>query len=306
MQGGVTSSISTPIGGSWFITATSPGSVTLAYLYNPPLNLNPYINISLLVLSGYSDSITASLTVGPNAPILQQIPAFASGNVVFDLTMLDVKTDITQISINIPIQNPVRGSNIFVQDMSSTILCLAENTQILMANNTLKLIQDLVREDVVKDPFSDSGHKIACILKSNFSANQKIDVAKIGKDSIYNDYPFTDTYLSGWHPILYKNKRKPAKCFQKIKGCEWYDKTINAMDILPINSNGFYSLYNLQFDHEGLFVANGLIVQAVSPWSCISPLPKDSFYDYVEKPLTTESYITDTVWDDSLITDLEN
>lgn len=49
----------------------------------------------------------------------------------------------------------------------------------------------IIITSIIADPFALSGHKIARILKSNLSPNKNI---------IFNNIPFTDTYLVGFHP----------------------------------------------------------------------------------------------------------
>ena len=39
------------------------------------------------------------------------------------------------------------------------------------------------------------------------------------------------------------------------------------------------TMYNLQFDHNGSFVANGLTVEAVPPESKLFPLDKNLYFD---------------------------
>lgn len=211
-----------------------------------------------------------------------------------------VLSNVTNLSFNFV---GTTGFTLTSNNLTSSTVCLLHDTQILMMDNTFKLIQDLVRGDVVADPYSTNGHNIARILKTKMDPEYKPDLVKISKNALSDNLPDNDTFLTGWHPILWNSLRKPAKCFQKIKNCHWYNMETKLKDI-PGLSNDSYVLYNLQFDHEGLFIANNLIVQAVSPWSIIYPLPEKDFYYYVKKELTNESYITDTVWNQDIIENL--
>lgn len=149
--------------------------------------------------------------------------------------------------------------------LKSTVLCLAYNTEILMINGTIKLIQDLIIGDMVASGDYVHGLKITKILQIKLSGNYLPDIVHFAKDAIGYNLPTKSTFTTALHPILYQNKRKPAKCFHNLNNCTWYNFTTACKDLLPMAPDGFYYLYNLQFSTEGLFIANGLIVQAVSP-----------------------------------------
>ena len=83
--------------------------------------------------------------------------------------------------------------------------------------------------------------------------------------------------MTGKHPILHNGIRRPARCLQRWEGVKYWGK-IEAKEILPVNDDGTYSLYNLQFEHDGFFVANGLVVDSVPSRSVHFPLPKELYY----------------------------
>lgn len=92
------------------------------------------------------------------------------------------------------------------------------------------------------------------------------------------------------HPIFYRGYRRPARCFEHCFGVHRFQKVKaeNVLDLL----GGQFCLYDLQFDHEGSFSANGLEIQSRSPYSHLGPLPKDRYYDQ-------SLYRDDRVWDTS-------
>ena len=48
----------------------------------------------------------------------------------------------------------------------------------------------------------------------------------------------------------------------------------------PDTPNGTtYTLYDLQFDDDGSYVAENVMIQSRSPWSDLTPLPKNLYYD---------------------------
>ena len=66
----------------------------------------------------------------------------------------------------------------------------------------------------------------------------------------------------------------------KWPGVTYYSKANHvASDLLPDNEDGTHSLYNLQFERDGYFVANGLTVESIPVLSHIAPLPKELFFD---------------------------
>ena len=50
-------------------------------------------------------------------------------------------------------------------------------------------------------------------------------------------------------------------------------KTV-ASDFLSANDNANHSLFNIQFEHDGSYVANGLTVESIPVLSHLYPLPK--------------------------------
>ena len=67
---------------------------------------------------------------------------------------------------------------------------------------------------------------------------------------------------------------------------------ISAAQLLPADDNNHQShtLYDLQFDHDGQYVAEGVILQSRSPRSDRTPLPKELYFDQ-------SLWIEDVTWD---------
>lgn len=290
------------IGGNVVVSSNfnSQTRVGLGYNYNS-LNLTNTPTITLQNFNVNANVIVRLTLVASNvASFINKNIGPGLQNITWALSDFPSRTNVSTYRFDIfgTIYNATIGT------LTSTTVCLAHDTQILMNDKTYLPIQNLKIGDTVASHNSENGHKIARILKTSLGEAYPVDIVKIDKDALGKDYPSATTYLTGWHPILYNNQRKPAKCFKNIPGCEWNYHSKKTADVVPADSKGKYYLYNLQFDHEGLFIANGLITQAVSPWSRIYPLPENMFYNYVEKPLTDESYITDTEWNQDILESL--
>lgn len=302
--GTAVSDVNTTVLQTWFFSKTAGGSIpTLTYDF-VATNFASSVGIILLEdITVTSGAPTYSLTLfdGTTSQTLAGIPV--ANDVLWSVNAFVAVNTANIVQMTFAVDNAGAASG-NVATLSSTIVCLGRDTSILMADQSTMMIQDLKRGDVVAG-HDGSGHKIARVIHSTFQGNYKIDIVKIEKEAIDSEVPDRDTLISGWHPILHKGVRKPAKCFINFKGVQHWYHTINAGDILSPDddTSGYYSLYNLQFDHEVLFIANNLVVQAVSPHSRIMPLPKDLFFDQekIDRPLVSESYITDSVWDDSVI-----
>lgn len=172
-----------------------------------------------------------------------------------------------------------------------SVVCLAANTQILMADGTKKFIQDIQRGDIVAaDLTANNYNTVAQLNIQNLSPKLKIDIVKFEPHSISYNQPFQTLLTTANHPIIYQNKRRPAKCFSQFEGVTHHNKDINVEDILPKNHENQYCVYDLQFENDGSFVANGVIVQSRSPRSEITPLSKDLYFN-------PQLYTNEIVWD---------
>ena len=285
----------------------SPGGfepARLHYDYVAPIDFQALVGSIILQGVSFAGGIPAIMTLELfDGAVTQGVPStLVAGTVTWDVTdfnLVDL-TNIEGIRFIFALGGPFTGQ---VETLTSTLVCVARDTQILMADFTLMNVQDLKRGDLVQGHDNQS-HKIARVLHSMCPPNYMIDLVKMEKNALGLGKPNRDTLISGWHPILYRGIRKPAKCFQNYPGITHWYHTIEASEVLPLDDNrNTYSLFNLQFDHEVMFNANGLDVQAVSPHSRLMPLPKHLFFDETleDKPLVSESYIIDTQWDDTIL-----
>jgi hypothetical protein len=162
--------------------------------------------------------------------------------------------------------------------ISSLVVCVAKDTQILMADQSIKLIQDIQRgEFVAGDSQSSIIHQVARVNIQSLAATHSNNFVVFDVNSVGPNQPYEKLIITENHPIVYNNARRPAYCFQNYPGVTYY-KDVSASEILPVN-NDTCTVYDLQFDHEGTYVANGLIVQSRSPRSNLTPLPEELYFD---------------------------
>lgn len=159
------------------------------------------------------------------------------------------------------------------------IVCLDENTLILLPDGSTKRIRDLTRGDYVACNLENT--KAVRISKINIAAylpTQKIATVTISPGALGDNIPNKELRMTEGHPIFYNGCRRSARCFKHFDGVTYHEK-IECQEVFPVNREGMVFLYDLQFDDDGSYVANGTLVQSRSPWSCITPLDKALFFD---------------------------
>ena len=141
---------------------------------------------------------------------------------------------------------------------SGVLVCVLSSTKILMKDCTLKEIKDIVKGDEILEDIKTGKTNIVSRIISSRITNKNI--IKIPKKLLDNE---EDLFLSDLHPIWVNNDKNRTYA-KDIKGCE-----------------NFYieedMLYNIQYDTEGTFYANGIKVDSLSPYHKYYPLPKELF-----------------------------
>jgi hypothetical protein len=162
--------------------------------------------------------------------------------------------------------------------------CFIGDTTVLMKNNEFKKIQDIIIGDCILENVNTNKTNIVCnIYKKKICSK----IFKIPKGAIGN----TDDLIGIDHPI-FCNDFNNRIFLSKIKEC---------VDIIIDDY-----IYNIQFEDEGTYYANGIMVDSLSPNHQFFKLPKDMFIDktkYIEnlkvydeddkfrnKPTMTEEY----------------
>lgn len=173
-----------------------------------------------------------------------------------------------------------------------TVVCVAHGTRILLSDGQLKPIEQIVRGDTVVG-YEGKNFKVADVNRQFISKNATIDLVEFLPNSLGHECPSRNLYITPNHPIFYKNTRKPAKSFRHLPNVIEHTNVKPASIIQPeyADENGpVYYLYDLQFDSDGSYIAEGVLVQSRSPWSNITPLAKDKYYDQ-------SRYKEETHWD---------
>ena len=160
-------------------------------------------------------------------------------------------------------------------------ICVAKDTSVLMADGTSQFVQYIQRGDLVAGDLSGTVSRVARVVKTRMPGITPISLVKISKNALGENQPHTDLTISSGHPILLGEHRYRAKCFIRTQGVKYYSRSKNTADkLLPVDDNKeTYSLYNIQFEHDGYFVANGLVVDSVPVLSTKHPLPKELYFN---------------------------
>lgn len=173
--------------------------------------------------------------------------------------------------------------NLVVFKMRS-LTCVTGDTKILMNDGSTKLIKEIRRGDLVAH-----NHQVACLCRERIDSVSHIDLMVFEKNCLGN-CPNEQLVITPNHPIFYKNARRPAKCFKNCPGVTMIkNKPVNQMQHLLDASKDIY-LYDLQFDHDGSYFANGVEIQSRSPYSRYGPLPQELYFDQ-------SLYSNNQVWD---------
>lgn len=277
------------VGGSGFTTtlASTGFSSTLRYTYTPTAD---FTNIDTILLNIFSitGTISVSLTMEDN------IGNSATGTVFVvntPQTLFWLGSEFAGINLSIIsfiqfdfLNEQPTSATLIANILSSTLVCLGHGTKVLMADGTEKEIQDIDRGDIVRgDVEGKVLHKVARKLDLPVDGDNYINIAIIEVDALGKGVPHTPTIISGNHPVVYQNARRPVRFLKGSKGIAYHekkDKITLAKEVVPKSpKDSKYYLYDLQFDHDGTYIANGLTVQSRSPYSDITPLPKDLYFE---------------------------
>jgi hypothetical protein len=287
-------------------------TANIYYIYNPtPQNLSSVVSITLSgIISSTNATYSLEITSGPITYTVPFNIGPPTSSITWNMAQY-VANGVNLSSVGVirliitPLSLPFTMT---ATNFQGELICLSADTKILMADNSIKEIKDLEKGDFVAgNKENTTCYQIARKIHNKVSRNHLVDIVKIQNNALGENYPEYDTIITAWHPILYKNERRPAKCFRKFKGVEYSKKRKLAETILPADESESeektYSLYNLQFDTEGFFIANGLVVQSVSPHSALVPLAEEDYYDKskFDKPYVKESYHQEYPWINEVI-----
>ena len=169
--------------------------------------------------------------------------------------------------------------------LSTSLACVLSNTLILLGNNEKREIKDVQRGDEIN---CDGEIKRVCVInKQLLNGDAIVNMVKFEMGSLGENKPYRSLYVTKNHPIIYEGSRRPAYCFQNLDGVTFY-KNIKMSDLLGVMED--YNLYDLQFEDDSSYMANGILVQSRSPYSDLTPLSKKLYFD-------ESKYKNERTWD---------
>jgi hypothetical protein len=240
------------------------------------------------VHTGISDVVVLVMNTNGQVLEIMQQPSF---NTLYDNIGPTIVSDplgnciVGYYSIHTPSGIGVESQNLVVFKLEN-LICVLGQTLVLMVDGSERLIRDLKRGDIVAPH-----HQIARVRYERISENSLVDLMVFEK-GCFGTTPHQQLVTTPNHPIFYKGARRPARCFE---GCP-HVTTIKRTPVYSLGSLfptlNDMCLYDLQFDHDGSYIANGVEIQSRSPYSCYDPLPKEMYYD---QSLYMEG--AGTVWD---------
>jgi hypothetical protein len=229
--------------------------------------------------TGETDIVIVQMnSFGKTTEVLQQ-PTF---NTIYENTLPTIAVDeqgncyVVYYSVN-----EIQQTQNLVVFKLSNLICVVGETQILLIDGQTKAIKDIQRGDWVAP-----NHQVARVCREPIDIRSRIDLVVFEPYSL-GSYPHTRLVVTPNHPIFYRGARRPAKCFARCIGVTMIQqKQVGSL----VHLMGENALYDLQFDHEGSYYANGVEIQSRSPFSCFSPLPRELYFDL-------SLYTNERVWD---------
>lgn len=255
------SATTNPPEGSVLPTAT----IGTAYSQNIGVNLPSNDSIIGLNDSGLPNGLSAGVQLGSVVRITGT-PTGPAGNVSFSIP-LTIRNSVT---------GDTRTETIGNYTIPVVVVCVAPDTQILMADGTTKQIQDIVRGDWVSS--STQVHRVARVLSTKHTSGDLLNMVVFNKDSVGTNLPSRDLIITSLHPIVKDKQRVHAIKLANLDRVNYYHNVpINR--VTNLDKNGEYTLWDLQFETVGSYIANGLEIQSRHPRSFLTPLPKNFYFN---------------------------
>lgn len=252
----------------------------------------PTLNLTITDANSVSFTTSASLINAPPRQLIFPLLPYSNAGVNLNI----VKT------INFTLSSGILSAGLLtyyqfgtndptIPSLAPDVLCLDSQTEILMANGEKKPICQIQRGDWVAGNLSSTiTYQVSRVLLTELLERSPVDVVKIQSEALGPNLPYKTLTLTANHPIIWDGARRPAKSFTDFEGIIRYEKNSTAGSHLSHLGEGKYGLYDLQFDQDGTFIANGMEVQSRSPFSEITPLPKELFHNQ-------SLYREETTWD---------
>ena len=147
--------------------------------------------------------------------------------------------------------------------------CFLCTTQILIEDGTYKLVKDLTTNDKVISPFTNVPQKVKKILKravyTNHTPSTNMPLI-IKKNSISENMPLHDVFLSGHHRVFIETENNPE--FKKVMGVQAFklfgkENFLTREEALQITKEDELIYYNIELeDPTQALIASGLGVES--------------------------------------------
>lgn len=267
-------------GGQWALNAILALSLTtqLIYSYGSGFNFNPIHSVTITYPSGSTTASALRITLsdgtnqaGPLAASSTtaisstwNIAAFTAANPSLNLS------SITSLTISISgLGISLLGTTVIANGIFSNLLpCVARDTLILMDDGKETPISNLKVGDCISSGVNEpKSYVISKVVEKKMPGNFKPSIMKFENNSLGEYKPHTDLIISSGHKIIHNDMIKRARFYSKNPGVKFWRKNTPVEQLLPVNEDGSYSLFNLQFDSEGSFVANGVVIESIPPGS---------------------------------------
>nr|WIL03213.1 hypothetical protein Cbor_279 [Cedratvirus borely] len=251
--------------------ATSGLLVSVTYTFPAPIDLS---QIGFFVFEGItitglgSDPLTISIRNNGNPIPVGSVDVSTDGSVAIFVSPLSSSSTSLSFNFFLPLSTP-SGFVITIDNITSAVVCVAWGSEIEYTQGT-KPIQDVQRGDEIR------GGKVARVIRNQLHPSTKVEAIVIKKHALGTNLPFQDTIVCADHYLVYQGKRRLAKSLIAFPGVRFVKTEVEK--ILPPDENGTYYFYDIQFDHEGEYIVNGLVSQSRSPYALVSPLPEDLYF----------------------------
>jgi len=255
------------------IQFTSSSTDTTKILYEQKNLLADYkynILVHILHPAGFN-IMNPSITIRDETKgiiLHSQIIPFTSGQSIIFIDP-DVSEDISfELSGsrvgNIPAEMII--GSIFFEAVEAT--CVLEGSRILMADGSLREIQNIQRGDLVLT--AHGALPVSRLIEEKL--RERVYLIKIPKGCIDDIIPYSDLYVCSGHVIKHLGARRYASTLSCYKGVE----TLRGKRETITDKK---AMYDLQFDIETFYYVEGLESQSRSPYCHYSPLPKELYYN---------------------------
>nr|WIL04756.1 hypothetical protein Cduv_276 [Cedratvirus duvanny] len=240
---------------------------TLAYSFTLPQDLS---NIGSFTLQNVNFSTSGSLTVTVfnNGNNLGQGNVSSNGNLVVFVSPPSSSSNELLFTFA---SGDGSVSSLSIQGIISSVACIAYDSDIALVCGSKVKIQDLQRGDEI------NGGKVARVIRNHLSAESLVEAIILEKHSLGPNLPYQKTIVCSDHYLVYQGKRRLARSLIAFPGVRFVQNA--AQNVLPRAEDNNYYFYDIQFDHEGEYVVNGLTSQSRSPYAFASPLPEEFYFN---------------------------